>query len=83
MHIAELSCAAVVPATIFWDLEAGVAAPSEKHLQTMRKVFELIARQRREAEAPSVCAATRNTRVRGDVPGAVENGRAALLALSR
>ena len=51
MHIAELSCAAVVPATIFWDLEAGVAAPSEKHLQTMRKVFELIARQRREAEA--------------------------------
>jgi len=40
MHIVELSSAAVVPATTIFDLECGVAAPSESNLQALRKALE-------------------------------------------
>ena len=40
MHIVELSSAAVVPATAIFDLECGVAAPSESNLQALRKALE-------------------------------------------
>jgi hypothetical protein len=40
MALSDLAAAARVPPAIVWDLETGIAAPSEANVNALRRVFE-------------------------------------------